>query len=245
MAKTGDSLTRRRWFSFQVRDRERMADLSHWDFAENFSGYDAAALILGLEPSESEDEQWRVRIVTDRMSVHYKNAINRLFEEIFIDELENVDFKEPIRIELLSVKLNDLHRKCELFGVETPLHDWLADKRQIRFEVQEFERYSIARWITQIEMKSVYSFDRKLSTTVNAAVETDIDPADLPEELHAANIAFRAVTNGYGDRTATFKNRLIDYLKGNFITLNNEAIQRIATVANPDKGRGRKKFNSQ
>jgi len=71
--------------------------------------------------------------------------------------------------------------------------------------------------------------------------ELNLDPADLPEELHVANIAFRAVTNGYGDKTATFKNRLIDYLEVNFIGLNNEAVQRIATVANPDKGRGRKK----
>lgn len=73
----------------------------------------------------------------------------------------------------------------------------------------------------------------------------DVDPLDLPEELDAANMAFRAVLNGCGDRSATFKKRLIDYLEENFTALNNEAVQRIATVANPDKGRGRKKSNSE
>lgn len=73
----------------------------------------------------------------------------------------------------------------------------------------------------------------------------DVDPLDLPEELDAANMAFRAVLNGCGEQRATFKNRLIDYLEKNFTRLNNEAVQRIATVANPYKGRGRKKSNAE
>lgn len=77
------------------------------------------------------------------------------------------------------------------------------------------------------------------------SIEADIDPADLPTELDAANIAYRAVMNGRGDKSATFKNRLIDYLEKNFTGLNGEAVQRIATVANPDKGRGRKKINAE
>lgn len=75
-------------------------------------------------------------------------------------------------------------------------------------------------------------------------IEDKDDPADLPYELHAANIAFRAVTNGHGDKSATFKNRLISYLETNFADLNSEAVQRIATVANPDKTPGRKKRSS-
>ena len=75
--------------------------------------------------------------------------------------------------------------------------------------------------------------------------ESEVDPADLPNELHTANIAFRAVKNGHGDRTATPKNRLIDYLEKNFTDLKPEAVKRIATVANPDKSTGRKKSNKE
>lgn len=66
------------------------------------------------------------------------------------------------------------------------------------------------------------------------------DPLDLPEELDAANMAFRAVTNNYGDQSETFKNRLIDYLRKTFPDFSNSAVERIATVANPDKSPGRK-----
>lgn len=67
------------------------------------------------------------------------------------------------------------------------------------------------------------------------------DPADLPEELDIARIAFTAVRNGYGAANATFKNRLLAYLGEHHPKLSDEARQRIGTVANPDKAAGRRK----
>ena len=75
---------------------------------------------------------------------------------------------------------------------------------------------------------------------LGCAESCDIDPADIPEELHMANLAFRAVTNGYGDAKATFRNRVVSYLKETYPSLLNEQLERIATVANPDKAPGRK-----
>lgn len=74
-----------------------------------------------------------------------------------------------------------------------------------------------------------------------APTTPDLDPTDLPEELDAANMAFRAVFNGYGNPADTFRNRLIEYLKTTYPELIDSEIERIATVANPDKTRGRKK----
>lgn len=70
---------------------------------------------------------------------------------------------------------------------------------------------------------------------------SDVDPADWPEELFAAVTAFRAVSNGYGDPSDTVKNRLTAYLKECYSHLSQEAVNRISTVANPDKSRGRPK----
>lgn len=137
-----------------------MADLSHWDFAEHFCGYDAAALILGLEPRESNDEQHRVRVITERMELHHKYAIERIFHENFVDPFGIVAATEDNRIELISVKLKDLNHRNIVFGEETTLSDWLADRRQSKFENQEFERNVIAGWLRAIGMKSVYPFDR-------------------------------------------------------------------------------------
>jgi hypothetical protein len=69
----------------------------------------------------------------------------------------------------------------------------------------------------------------------------NFDPADLPDELYMANLAFRAVTNGYGEQSDTFRNRIISYLKLTYPNLKNDPLQRIATVGNPDKSTGRKR----
>lgn len=71
-------------------------------------------------------------------------------------------------------------------------------------------------------------------------LDSDINPEDLPEELDLANMAYRAVSKSLGVKTGTFRNRVKDYLKQQYPHLKPEVIERIATVANPDKSRGRK-----
>lgn len=68
--------------------------------------------------------------------------------------------------------------------------------------------------------------------------DAEIDPADTPAELDAANVAFRAVTNGYGDQSKKPRIRLIEFLKKNYPDFGHEATERIATVANPVKTPG-------
>ena len=140
-----------------------MADLTHWDFAENFSAYDAAALILGLEPRDSDTEEWRVRVVTDRMRLHYKYALYRIFSSTIGDPIEYSESQAiNAQITLSSVKADELHHRCWLYGEETTLSDWLDNNRQNDFENQEFARHTIARWLDAIGLKSAYLFDRKL-----------------------------------------------------------------------------------
>lgn len=219
-----------------------MADLSHWDFAQHFSWYDAAALILGFEPRESEADEHRVRVVAGRMELDYLRAFQQAQREEAFSFLNDSSGQSKIcDIGLLcSVQLEKLWRDFSN-GSETPLSEWLADRQQPRFENQEFDRTTIVKWLKDIGMVSAYQFDLAKTIEADSSAINEIDPADYPDELHAANIAFRAVTNGYGDQSATIKNRLIDYLEMNFPALGGEAVQRIATVANPDKGRGRKK----
>ena len=79
-----------------------MTDLSHWDFAESFSGYDGAALILGLEPRESENDQWRVNVVMDRMAKHYSNQIAELCWGVTDPEQRDEDGLEVERCPLVG-----------------------------------------------------------------------------------------------------------------------------------------------
>ncbi len=98
----------------------------------------------------------------------------------------------------------------------------------------------------RIEQSDLDTFitDSSVNISNNEGVSStnyDVDPCDLPQELDAGNMAFRAVTNGYGDQSATTRNRLIDYLKKHYPDFKEGQVERIATVANPDKSTGRKK----
>ena len=230
-----------------------MADLSHWDVAEHFRGKEAAELIMGIPPEENNGwEQLlggtsgftaKITPLLRRM----ERALNGGLNTLHAAATWGGNAKDALIIfpfvptELPSETMERARESATEFGLSLfKNHDWTG-----KFGNAYFSRSEIARWLDAIEMKSVYQFDRKQPTKPDAAIATDIDPADLPEELHAANIAFRAVTNGHGDPLATFKNRLIGYLEKNFSGLGNEAVQRIAIVANPDKTTGRKKSSTQ
>lgn len=96
------------------------------------------------------------------------------------------------------------------------------------------------KWLMELNSENDYAF-QMTHFFAKTELQNDIDPSDMPDELHTANIAFRAVKNGFGNASATFRNRLIQYLEITFKDLNSEAVQRIATVANPDKSTGRKR----
>ena len=154
-------------------------------------------------------------------------------------------------IETLTKKV-----RLSIVGGVLPIYDPAAflriDLSQIPVNVSDclVRVDDLASWLRTegIEIGHVITTDTNTDSPTNGHVQTeeskglnkDVDPLDLPEELDAANMAFRAVLNGYGEQTATFKNRLIEYLKANYSHLKTEAIDRIATVANPDKARGRK-----
>ena len=221
-----------------------MVNSSHWDFAKHFSGNFAAWLILGLEPGTPGNEL-RVSVVRERMKQDYERALDRALVRAsvwnmpgFEDEHTTKPLQEPPEGTLLSVELENqwAWHKISSGGA---IENWLFDKQYSLFERQLFSRASILTWLNEIALSSVYRFDP--NQTMQSSAEEGIDPSDLPGELQAANIAYRAVVNGYGEKSETFKNRLKDFLQKNFVNFNNDTVYRIATVANPDKGRGRKK----
>ena len=227
-----------------------MADLSHWDFAERFTGLAAAALILGLEPMNDETRiDNRIHVVLCRMKLNYDEAFWRLQgEEIVPPEWFGAEPKDLTPTEFRSVEMARLERLARLQKFEASLTEWLGPRGENDFNDQTFDRQSIARWLAATGMKSVYQFDRvncSPTTPVVSEPDSDIDPTELPPELDAANVAFRAITKGYGDPKATARNRLIDYLETAFPSFKPEQVQRIATVANPDKTTGRKKIGKE
>ncbi len=110
---------------------------------------------------------------------------------------------------------------------------WYFCKRQ-NWKVPGWHPHNI-NWLAEAQSDSALASEQ----------QNTLDPSDLPKELDAANMAYRAVLNGHGSEADSFKNRLIDYLKTRYPHFTNDAVLRIATVANPDKAPGRKKQNRE
>lgn len=80
--------------------------------------------------------------------------------------------------------------------------------------------------------------------TPEIGIPIDQEMVSFPIELRIAIVAYRAVMNGYGDESQTFKNRLKSFVAKSYPSLPTEAIERIGTVSNNDKSVGRKKRKS-
>ena len=220
-----------------------MDDLSHWDFAHSFTGHTVAALILGVEPSKVFTDDQRLQVVRDRLEQDYQRALKQaLNEATFLLDAEAMSEVKAKRCDsMLKSKMLEAHwSDLENGGIdaETNLH---FNNLLPNFNFQTFSRGTVAKWLEAIGVSSKYQFDRKVEMSVLLKQSDDLDPGDFPHELDVANISFKAVLNGYGNQGETFKNRLKDYLRASFPDLKNSEVERIATVANPDKERGRQK----
>ena len=215
-----------------------MDDLSHWDFASYFSGYEAAALILGVEPTDASKGNHRVKVVQGRLHDDYMRSRTSFASDFDRDELFGASRDATL---LRSKNLFEMRDAPRVGYGSGELSEWFSSLLS-SFDFQKFARAEVASWIDAVKMTSVYDFGQ-LRTPAGAPVRetVEVDPSDLPHELQVANLAFRAVTNGYGGSDGTFKNRLIEYLETNYADLGGEAVKRIATVANPDKEPGRKR----
>lgn len=222
-----------------------MNDLSHWDFAESFSVHESAALIVGVEPNSVYETDRRVLIVRGRLQRDYEQALKqavREYEPCFDDRLkQQVKAKRTANM-LVSLLLEHRWRDA-VEGLDGAADRLLSDEFMRQFHVQRFSREEISRWIKTTGLPSKYPFDRTTDESSIREVSNEIDPEDLPTELDIARIAFTAVQNETGHPEATFKNRLRKYLRKHYPGLQESVIERIATVANPDKERGRKTFD--
>ena len=213
-----------------------MADLSHWDFAENFSGYDASALVLGLEPTESRNEQQRIQVVKARMERDYDQHLNLLLYEQVEIEKPDGDFDPKKYVGLVSVESTELSSLSLLRGADTPLNEWIFDSEKTRFEKQFFERYSIVRWIKSIGMKSVYRFDLSPCDVIQNI------PSRWPWGYHNTKLlghledAAREFWLKYDPQnqklTAPKRDEVINWLKARNVS--NQMATAIATILRPD-----------
>lgn len=155
-----------------------MTDLSHWDFADEFKGKEAAELMMGIAPEQNDG--WgsldiprmqftqKITPVLRRMAEAYKGAIHTLAVASSWDEdpkisLENFPMN-PLELHtehMIKARRSPSEFRLSLFG---------SDKLQPSFDSVYFGRDEIYRWLGAIGMQSAYQFNRKLAA--NKPAET-------------------------------------------------------------------------
>lgn len=98
----------------------------------------------------------------------------------------------------------------------------------------QVDRGEVVRWLAANGLSSEFKFDLETADT------GCLDPDELPDELDAANIVFRAYQKRISKSPHTAKQWIANYLEKHFAHFNPEQRKRIAIVANPDKSTGRK-----
>ena len=151
-----------------------MDDLAHWDFAEQFTGCQAAALILGIEPSRTNTEWHRVQVVINRMALSYEAACERFTDFDLLPrnagELESLAMMEIIESRDLFLRMHESYEpnstEADFFNIKEYNPDserwsWKIDvSLDVAFDRQEFSRKAIAQWLKETGFTSIYQFDK-------------------------------------------------------------------------------------
>ncbi|MEK7992445.1 MAG: hypothetical protein AAB403_01450 [Planctomycetota bacterium] len=217
-----------------------MADLSHWNIADNFSAIDVAALTLGIEPGLAEPHKLSPLLMrlerSFRLSCEWNYSVYR--DELRAHEMDHAGLRSQM---LESVALKDV--QDDLAGGVIAVEQFIAAVKILaaKFDTQRFDRGEVSRWLAVHAVDSRYPFALEHACGESLAPGGADEPEGRPMELDIANITFRAISTNYGAPSATLKNRAMAYLRENYPALSQEAVQRIATVVNPDKAPGRRK----
>ncbi|MES2952197.1 MAG: hypothetical protein V4858_27035 [Pseudomonadota bacterium] len=133
-----------------------MSDLSHWKFATDFTGEEAAALAVGLDPAQPNYVRTFSKPIYERMERHFE-AAKRLHLEEDVQQWERPpllpqsDVFESVELQLWAGSQEE--DDGAFFS------KWLLDDKLSGFEAQRFTRKEVARWFSAVGVQSSYSFD--------------------------------------------------------------------------------------
>lgn len=140
-----------------------MENLSNWDFATDFTGTEAAALILGIEPSAPATVD-KTKAVFNRMKNSYWEACH------YYGLSREIPAQERIITDSRILKSTSMVDRTS-FQIESEIYltfdEWL-DSISSEFDRQSFSREELKRWLGAIGMKSVYPFNTTYSDAISA-----------------------------------------------------------------------------
>jgi len=138
-----------------------MQDLTHWDYAEDFTKIEVAYLIMGVDPSKVDKESISARHIVRKIDEAYKFAIERAKVDVFFmkvsDDVYEIEMQNltPIQKCLSSTKMDRLYKSLK--DDDSYFASWLEHGEY--FLDVKFSRTEVARWIKENSLNSIYKFE--------------------------------------------------------------------------------------
>lgn len=164
-----------------------MTELSQWDFVQTFSGYEAASLILGLDPAL--ENSGKTAPVIKTMKESYKSSLNSFKDEYLLkkyyltesEQFRNFGKEQKIIRQMINKAADSVFKPMNLmsfrmYGAFTELESetiyknelyemaderfyrWCFDEILTSFDHQLFETKELCRWLEVRGFKSIYEF---------------------------------------------------------------------------------------
>ncbi|BAO81827.1 outer membrane receptor protein, mostly Fe transport [Serpentinimonas raichei] len=160
-----------------------MADLSHWDLAEIFTGRDAAYLMMGVDPSDPEASKRSAAHVLRRMETAFDGAIEHAMFDLYHDsERDDESDLMPYHAILGSEARRKSYGPFRKYDDREPLEKWLKSSES-GVQNEEFSRAELARWVRENGLKSAYQFDLEASVpATQSASGATVPQAETPAQ---------------------------------------------------------------
>jgi hypothetical protein len=154
-----------------------MTDRSYWDFAEEFSAVEAAALIMGIDPLD-ENKRLLANPVLDRLKNSYKKACIYWYERVagsFVLCEDEVLSDTAIQ----SIQMLKIFSRIKTLNPDVPevervkLEAWLNEEGDLsNIDSHKFSREGLSKWLTLLGLESEYSFDKKVDKATKEDLST-------------------------------------------------------------------------
>ena len=144
-----------------MTDKVQKMNLSHWDIAVDFTGSQAAALALGIDPDDTSSKRGKSFPLYQRMESCYNSKKDWLWGDM--GPMEDGLIAKSDMLESLELRWWALEREPRTWG---DYCDWVKADIESRFEQQRFTRQELVRWLAEINFDSLYKFDISSSDAV-------------------------------------------------------------------------------
>ena len=144
----------------------RDMDLSHWDVAVEFTGDQAAALVIGHDPASDGYARTTSTPIYERMKRCYELKVKWLWGDMGPYEDGIIAIPDMLESTALAWWAHQVEP-----GSWSDYCQWAKSDAESGFETQRFTRQELVRWLSAINVTSIYQFEPDPANGANACAD--------------------------------------------------------------------------